>query len=94
MAFEPLSFEPIKGDERGVLNSDAQLDILTLFETAINPSPHLNIDEKAKRFVTDLVAFASEEKSGLDADAVASATWKVLLHPLPTLWTRCSCQDR
>jgi len=63
MSFEPLSFEPIKDDERSVLNSDAQLDILTLFETVINSSSYPNIDEKAKRFVINLVAFAQEGKS-------------------------------
>ncbi|TVY32742.1 hypothetical protein LSUB1_G007514 [Lachnellula subtilissima] len=82
MSSEPLNFEPIKDDERSVLNSDAQLAILALFETAIksNSSPYPNIDEKAKRFVTDLVAFAPKEKSGLDADIVASITWKVLIN--------------
>lgn len=93
MSFEPLSFEPIKDDERSVLNSDAQLDILTLFETAINSSSYPNIDEKAKRFVIDLVAFAPEGKSGLDADSVASATWKVLINTASCIPCRHYGQD-
>jgi len=93
MSFEPLSFEPIKDGERSVLNSDAQLDILTLFETAINSSSYPNIDEKAKRFVVDLVAFAPEEKSGLNAEAVASATWKVLINTASCIPCRHYGQD-
>jgi hypothetical protein len=90
MSFEPLSFEPIKDDERSVLNSDAQLDILTLFETAMNSSSYPDIDEKAKRFVIDLVTFAPE---GLDADAVASATWKVLINTASCIPCRHYGQD-
>jgi hypothetical protein len=93
MSFEPLSFEPIKDDERSVLNSDVQLDILTLFETAINSSSYPNIDEKAKRFVIDLVAFAPEGKSGLDTDAFASATWKVLINTASCIPCRHYGQD-
>lgn len=52
MSFEPLNFEPTRDDERSVLNSEAQLNILTLFEAAMNSSSYLNIDEKAKHFVS------------------------------------------
>jgi hypothetical protein len=97
MSFEPLNFEPIKDDERSVLNTDTRLDILDLFETAINSSSCPDIDEKAKRFVTDLLAYTTKSRFG--ADVVTYATWVVPvecgeLYTLPTLWTRCSCQDR
>lgn len=93
MSFEPPSFEPLKDDERSVLNSDPQLEILTLFETAINSSSYPNIDEKAKRFVIDLVAFVPEGKSWLDMDAVASATWKVLINTASCIPCRHYGQD-
>jgi hypothetical protein len=80
MSFEPLNFEPIKDDERSVLYNDAQYDILALFETAINSSSSPNIDEKAKRFVADLVAFAPEAKSGLNTNVMVYATWNVLIN--------------
>ncbi|KUJ11267.1 uncharacterized protein LY89DRAFT_240890 [Mollisia scopiformis] len=93
MSSEPLNFEPIKDDERSVLSSDAQHDILNLFEAAINSSLHPNIDEKAERFVKDLVTFASEGNSGLDADSVASATWKVLINAASCIPCRHCGQD-
>jgi hypothetical protein len=78
MSFEPLNFEPIKDDERSVLNTDTRLDILDLFETAINSSSCPDIDEKAKRFVTDLLAYTTKSRFG--ADVVTYATWVVLLN--------------
>jgi hypothetical protein len=78
MSFEPLNFELIKDDERSVLNTDTRLDILDLFETAINSSSYPDIDEKATRFVTDLVAFAA--KSRLRTGVMSYATWKVLIN--------------
>jgi len=87
-----FSFGPIKDDERRVLKTDTHLDILTLFETAINSSSYPNIDEKAKRFV-DLVAFAPERKLELDANSVASATWKVLINTASCIPCRHYGQD-
>lgn len=94
MSFEPLDFEPIKNDERSVLGTDTELAILKLFDTAINSSSSSDIDEKAKRFVTNLVAFASEKKSGIDQDDDAvSATWEVLINAASCIPYRHYGQD-
>jgi len=79
MSVEPLDFESLKDEERGLL-SDADLHILNCFESAINSSPEPNVDEKAKRFVTDLIASAPERRSGTDAESFVMSTWQVLTY--------------
>jgi hypothetical protein len=76
----PLDFEPIKNAERSVLSYDTEHDVLALFETAINSSSSPDIDGKAQRFVTDLVAFALEGKEGRNLDGIEYATWEVLIN--------------
>jgi hypothetical protein len=78
MSTEPLNFEPIKDEERSVFNSHAQIDILELFEAAMNSSPEPNIDEKAYRFVADLLAF--DAKTELKPGMVALETWDVIIN--------------
>lgn len=78
MSTEPLNFEVIKDDERSVLSSDTQIDILELFENALNSSSEPNIDEKAHRFITDLVAY--EAKSSLTPGMMALETWDVIIN--------------
>ncbi|KAH8656690.1 hypothetical protein BGZ60DRAFT_384614 [Tricladium varicosporioides] len=78
MSVEPLDFESLKDEERGLLN-DTDLHILTLFESAISSSPEFNVDEKAKRFATDLVASAPDRQSGTDAESYVMSTWQVLI---------------
>jgi hypothetical protein len=62
------------------LLSDADLYILTLFELAINSSLEPNVDEKAKRFVTDLIASALEMQSGTNVKSSVMSTWQVLMY--------------
>lgn len=77
MVAEPLDLEPIKDEERGLL-SDPEFQILTMFESAIESSPSL--DEKAKHFVTALVASVPESQSDSDAEGMAMDTWQVLTY--------------
>ena len=49
-----------------------------MFETSINSSSYPDIDEKAKRFVADLLAFTT--KSRFRTDVLTYATWQVLLN--------------
>lgn len=93
MSFEPLNFEPIKDEERSVLGSDAELDILAMFEAAVNSSSSPEIDAAAKPFVNDLVAFAPEAISGLNADCIARATWEVLINAACCIPCRHWAQD-
>lgn len=79
MSIEPLNFESIKSEERGWLD-DTQVDILTIFETAINSSPNPDIDGKAKRFVSELLALAPEAISGRKPDEFAHTTWQLLIN--------------
>jgi hypothetical protein len=77
MSVELLDFESLKDEERDLL-SDANLQILTFFESAISSSPKPSVDEKAKRFVTDLIASAPDGQSGTNAESFVMSTWQVL----------------
>lgn len=79
MSIEALDFDSLKDEERGLL-SDADFHILTIFESAINSSPESNVDEKAKRFFTDLIALAPLRQSGIDAEFFVMSTWQILTY--------------
>ncbi|KAF4635581.1 hypothetical protein G7Y89_g2512 [Cudoniella acicularis] len=81
MTLEPLNFGSLHDDERG-LQSDTLLEILTIFQTAISSSPEPNVDEKSKVFVTKLIAFSPESKSGLNTDSFICEARK----NLPDFW--------
>lgn len=78
MAIDSLDFEPIKDEERSVLNTDLQIDILGLFEKAIKSAPEANIEENAQRFLTDLVALTS--KLDPTEDFIVDDSWKALIN--------------
>ena len=62
-------------------------------ESAINPSSEPNVDEKAKSFVTDLIACGPEKQSGLDAEYFATSTWQVLTYIASRIPSRHYGQD-
>jgi hypothetical protein len=92
MSTELLDFKSLKDEERGLL-SDLDFHILILFELAINSSPEPNVNEKAKRFVTDLTASAQERQSGTDVESFVMSTWQVLTYIASRIPYRHDGQD-
>ncbi|CAH0054932.1 unnamed protein product [Clonostachys solani] len=74
MSNERLDFESLKDEARGLLN-EVDLLILTKFETAISSSLEPNVEEKAIRFVADLILFDAKE-----SESFVTSTWQVLTH--------------
>jgi hypothetical protein len=87
MSFEPLDFEPLKDEDRGLL-SDTDFHILTLFESVINSSEEPGVEETLNHFVTELLAYAPKKTSGLDEESFAVDTWQVLTY----IATRIPCR--
>jgi len=77
MFSEVPNFEPLKDENRGLLN-DTDLHILTLFESAINFSENTSAEGKANYFATELFAYAPKKTSGLDEDVFVMEAWQVL----------------
>ena len=92
MSIEPLDFGSLKDEERGLL-SDADFYINTLFESVVNSSPEPNVDEKAKRFFTDLIALAPEKQSDIDAESFVMSTWQILTYIASRIPSRHYGQD-
>lgn len=78
MTTEALSFEVIKDEERSVLGSDTEYDILNLLEAALSSSIEPNIDEKAHLFIKNLVPY--ETKSELKPGIITLDTWDVIIN--------------
>jgi len=79
MSVELLDFESLKDEERGLLGR-SDLHILTFFESAIYSLPEPNVYEKAKHFVTDLIASTPERRSGADVESFVMSTWQILTY--------------
>lgn len=75
MSNQPLNFESLKDEERGLL-SETDFLILTKFELAFCSSPESNVAEKAIRFVADLVVSTPD----VDTESFVTSTWQVLIH--------------
>lgn len=74
MSNEPLDFAYLKDEERGLLD-EVDLLILAKFEAAISSSSEPNVEEKAIRFVGDLIASHPKE-----SESFLTSTWQVLTY--------------
>ncbi|KAI1074278.1 hypothetical protein F5B20DRAFT_574191 [Whalleya microplaca] len=79
MSAEPLDFEPLKDEERGLF-CDADLEILSFFESAVASSSPDTVDEAANHFVNQLIIAGAGKQSPAEAEGLTATTWQVLIH--------------
>ncbi|KAI0173059.1 hypothetical protein GGR52DRAFT_541734 [Hypoxylon sp. FL1284] len=73
---EALSFERLRDEQLSLLSIEDELDILDLFESVMNSSSGLDVEQTSQRFVDGLVKLAPGKS--LEDQSLLRSTWSAL----------------
>ncbi|XXG95716.1 hypothetical protein Hte_001986 [Hypoxylon texense] len=76
MSRQALSFERLRDEECSLLSTEDELDILDLFESVMNSSPDLDVEQTSQRFVDGLIKLAPGKS--LATQSLPRSTWSAL----------------